>query len=78
MPGSAPKSSPTTSPWSSPANPESLEKIKLKIVACFSSLFNGRQHTTFHHASTTQLPSKNHVQTLTFLKTPLKNTSKTA
>jgi hypothetical protein len=53
-------------------------KIKLKKVARFSSLFNDHQHTTFHHESTTQLPSKNHVQTPAFLKTPLKNTSKTA
>ena len=40
-PGSAPKSSPTTSPWSWPAKPDQLRKptrkIKLKIVACFSS-----------------------------------------
>ena len=35
-----------------------------------------RQLTTFYHAFTTFLPSKNHTQTPTFPKTPLKKPSK--
>jgi hypothetical protein len=35
-----------------------------------------RQLTTFHHAFTTFLPSKNHTQTPTFPKTPSKSPAK--
>jgi hypothetical protein len=38
--------------------------------------FMRRQLTTFHHAFTTFLPSKNHTQTPIFPKTPLKKPSK--
>jgi hypothetical protein len=50
----------------------------LKKLAYFSTSENGRQPTTIHHTSTTISPSKNHVQTPTFPKTPLKNASKAA
>jgi hypothetical protein len=36
-----------------------------------------RQLTTFHHAFTTFLPSKNHTETRSFRKTPFKKPSKT-
>jgi hypothetical protein len=32
------------------------------------------QHTTIHHQSTTNSPSKNHAQYVIFLKNPSKNT----
>jgi hypothetical protein len=47
-------------------------------VACFWRQKIDRQITTFWTLSTTLLPSKNHVQTPSFSKTPLKNTSKKA
>jgi hypothetical protein len=51
-------------------------KNKSKKLACFSKPFMRPQLTTFHHAFTTFLPSKNHTQTPTFPKTPLKKPSK--
>ena len=36
-----------------------------------------RQLTTFHHAFTTFLPSKNHTETRSFCETPFKKLSKT-
>jgi hypothetical protein len=51
-------------------------KNKSKKLACFSKPFMRRQLTTFHHAFTTHLPSKNHTQTPTFPRTPLKKLSK--
>src|SRR5258707_311159 len=46
-------------------NPESEEN--------FRSPKSDRQHTTIHHASTTNSPSKNHVQPRVFRKIPRKN-----
>ena len=51
----------------------SPSKINPKKVACFSSLKNDGQLTTFHQQSTTNSPSKNHVQHPVFAKTPSKN-----
>jgi hypothetical protein len=51
---------------------ESL-KINPEKVACFSSLKNDRQLTSFHQQSTTNSPSKNHVLHPVFGKTPSKN-----
>jgi hypothetical protein len=48
-------------------------KINPETVACFSSLKNDRQLTSFHQQSTTNSPSKNHVLPPAFAKTPSKN-----
>jgi len=42
-------------------------------VACFSGPKSDRQTTTIHHASTTNSPSKNHIQTPVFRKNHRKN-----
>jgi hypothetical protein len=45
----------------------------LEKVACFSTSKNVRLNTTINHATTTLLPSKNHVKNMRFCKTPCKN-----
>jgi hypothetical protein len=69
-----------TSPWFWRGRPDghrASAKINFRKVANFSTPFKCGQATTFYHATTTFLPSKNHAQTPTFPETPLKNTSKT-
>jgi hypothetical protein len=48
-------------------------KINPEKVACFSSLKNDRQLTSFHQQSTTDSPSKNHGLHPVFAKTPSEN-----
>jgi hypothetical protein len=48
-------------------------KINPEKVACFSSVKNDRQLTSFHQQSTTDSPSKNHVLQAVFATTPGKN-----
>jgi hypothetical protein len=48
-------------------------KINPEKVACFSSLKNDRQLTSFHQQSTTNSPSKNRVLHPVFAKTPSKS-----
>src|SRR6202043_108938 len=57
-------------PNSQKGNPS---KINPEKVACFSSLKNDRQLTSFHQQSTTNSPAKNHVLHTVFAKTPSKN-----
>jgi len=52
------------------------KKINLQNMAYLSTPKNDHHHSTNHHDSTTDLPSKNHVQPPAFSKTPLKNARK--
>jgi hypothetical protein len=49
-----------------------LIKIIPDPVAGFSIAKSDRHHATIHHESTTNSPSKNHVQSPVFAKTPSK------
>src|SRR5260370_20751156 len=84
MPGLEPKSNLMTSPWSWRVRPDepvsrtkNKPKINLKKWHVFRGQFKRRQLTTFTTHFTTFLPAKNHTQTPTFLRTPLKKPNKT-